>query len=377
MLERSSSVRMVITLFCLFFWGSAGSFVSSRTVTHRTDTAHCAGQDTIRLLCIGNSFSWDAVEQELAPLAAAAGQPILIGNLYYGGCSLLQHYTFLLADTAAYSYRLIEQGERRVFEGKTLRQALRERRWDYITFQQASGDSGDRTTFEPYLSQLIDTVRGYQPAARLCWLMTWAYAANSHHPDFPRYHSNQREMYDSICRTTQWVLQQHPTLLLIPCGVAVQNARRTMGDTLCRDGYHLNYQYGRYTASCTILEVLLNQPPHTTTTPHTTPTPTTTPHNTTYTTATHNPTPTTTTHNPTTTTTTHNPTPTITTHNPTPTITKQTTATRKTRQRTKRYSCVGIPYRNPAMTRRQQRQTQRAAHRATQRAAHQLTQQCN
>ena len=364
MLERSSSIRMVIALFCLFFWGSAGSFVSSRTVTQRTDMAHCVGQDTIRLLCIGNSFSWDAVEQELAPLAAAAGQPILIGNLYYGGCSLAQHYTFLLADTAAYSYRLIVDGIRQVQEGVTLRQALRERRWDYITFQQASGDSGDRTTFEPYFSQLIDTVRGYQPAARLCWLMTWAYAADSHHPDFPRYHSNQREMYDSICRTTQWVLQQHPSLLLIPCGVAVQNARRTMGDTLCRDGYHLNYQYGRYTASCTVLEVLLNQPPHITATPTSTPT---TPHNTTTTTTTHNPAPTAT---PTST-------PTTTKHNPTLTTIKQTTATRKAGQRAKKYSCVGIPYRNPAMTRRQQRQTQQAAHRATQQAAHQPAQQCN
>ena len=40
-----------------------------------------ATNDTIRILCIGNSFSWDAVEQELAPLCEAAGQPVVIGNL--------------------------------------------------------------------------------------------------------------------------------------------------------------------------------------------------------------------------------------------------------------------------------------------------------
>ncbi len=261
-----------------------------------------AAQDTIRLLCIGNSFSWDAVEQELAPLAQAAEQPILIGNLYYGGCSLLQHRTFLEKDTAAYGYRLIVNGIRQVQEGVTLREALRERQWDYISFQQASGDSGDRTTYEPYLSQLIDTVRAYRPHARLCWLMTWAYAADSKHPDFPRYHCNQAEMYDSICRTTQWVLQQHPDLLLVPCGVAVQNARKRLGDTLCRDGYHLNYQYGRYTASCVWLEVLL-QDAHATA--------------------------------------------------------GRTKAGRKTHS-----TCVGVPYRNPEMTRSQQRTTQQAAHRA-------------
>ncbi len=292
------SVSVFVAVFCLFSIGGAGAFASSRTVLQHTNRVPCTEQDTIRLLCIGNSFSWDAVEQELAPLAAAAGQPILIGNLYYGGCSLAQHYAFFVADTAAYSYRLIVEGKRQVNEGVTLRQALRERRWDYITLQQASGDSGDRTTFEPFLSALIDTVRHYQPAARLCWLMTWAYAADSHHPDFPRYHNSQTEMYDSICATTAWVLQRHPDLLLIPCGMAVQNARRTMGDILCRDGYHLNYQYGRYTASCAVLEVLLNQP-----------------------------------------------------------------RTRQT-QKKKAYSCVGNPYRNPEMTRTQQRRTQRAAHRA-------------
>ena len=39
--------------------------------------------DTIRVLCIGNSFSWDAVEQELYPLAKAQGTELVIGNLYY------------------------------------------------------------------------------------------------------------------------------------------------------------------------------------------------------------------------------------------------------------------------------------------------------
>jgi len=57
-----------------------------------------SASDTIRVLCIGNSFSWDAVEQELAPLCDAGKLPIIIGNLYYGGCSLEQHHTFLIKD---------------------------------------------------------------------------------------------------------------------------------------------------------------------------------------------------------------------------------------------------------------------------------------
>lgn len=38
--------------------------------------------ETIKILAIGNSFSADAVEQELYGLFEAAGQKVIIGNLY-------------------------------------------------------------------------------------------------------------------------------------------------------------------------------------------------------------------------------------------------------------------------------------------------------
>jgi hypothetical protein len=216
-----------------------------------------AQNDTIRILCIGNSFSWDAVEQELAPLCEEGKQPIIIGNLYYGGCSLEQHYTFLHKDTAAYSFRYIEHGVRTPNEGYSLRQALRLMQWDYISFQQASHDSGIQGSYEPYLSDLIDTVRAYQPNARLCWMQTWSYSQDAKHPQFPRYQKSQQIMDDSIHNATLALLKLHPELTLIPCGKAITLARQTkLGDTLCRDGYHLNYEYGRYTAACVWYELL-------------------------------------------------------------------------------------------------------------------------
>ena len=214
-------------------------------------------QDTIRVLCIGNSFSWDAVEQELAPLCEAGNQPIVIGNLYYGGCSLEQHYTFLMKDTAAYSFRYIEKGVRTETNGYSLRRALGLMRWDYISLQQASHDSGIQASYEPYLGALLDTVGVYQPEAKLCWMQTWSYSQDASHPAFPRYESNQQVMDDSIRLATQALCLRYPELILIPCGEAISMARRTkLGDSLCRDGYHLNYVYGRYTASCVWYEML-------------------------------------------------------------------------------------------------------------------------
>lgn len=217
----------------------------------------------IRILCIGNSFSWDAVEQELVPLCDAKGVQVEVHNLYYGGCSLQQHADFLLKDTAAYSHRICTNAAPRVINDTiTLRQALREGEYDFISLQQASHDSGIRESYEPWLTMLIDTVRAYQPKAQLCWMQTWAYSRDAKHPAYLRYHNNQQEMWDSIVSCTKYVQErsrQHSavSLQLIPCGAAIQNARATkLGDTLCRDGYHLNYTYGRYTAACVWYEII-------------------------------------------------------------------------------------------------------------------------
>ena len=226
----------------------------------------------IRVLCIGNSFSWDAVEQELVPLCDEKNVQVEIHNLYKGGCSLQQHAEFLLKDTAAYSHRVCTNAEPRIVKDTvTLRQALSDGEYDYISLQQASHDSGIRSSYEPWLTMLIDTVRAYQPKAQLCWMQTWAYSKDSKHGAFPRYHNDQQEMWDSIQVCTKYILSTYnyqrdgfsqlssfnSQLVLIPCGVAIQNARETkLGDTLCRDGYHLNYVYGRYTAACVWYEIL-------------------------------------------------------------------------------------------------------------------------
>lgn len=230
----------------------------------------------IRVLCIGNSFSWDAVEQELVPLCDAKGIEVEVHNLYYGGCSLQQHAEFLQKDTAAYSHRVCtnlspslseRDGERfrLVKDTISLRQALRDGKYDFISLQQASHDSGIRSSYEPWLSLLIDTVLAYQPQTQLCWMQTWAYSQDAKHPAYPRYHNSQTEMWDSIVACTQYVMDTanyqlstvNSQLKLIPCGTAIQLARQTkLGDTLCRDGYHLNYVYGRYTAAAVWYEII-------------------------------------------------------------------------------------------------------------------------
>lgn len=221
----------------------------------------------IRILCIGNSFSWDAVEQEFVPLCAEEGVEVEVHDLYYGGCSLQQHVQFYYRDTAAYSHRVCSNsewtnGEWRIIKDTiSLKQALQDGEYDYISLQQASHWSGMKVSYEPWLIALVEIVREYQPNARLCWMQTWAYSRDATHPYYPLYHNDQQEMWDSIVQCTNYVQQRcrtyHEDILIIPCGTAIQNARQTkLGDTLCRDGYHLNYIYGRYTAAAVWYEMI-------------------------------------------------------------------------------------------------------------------------
>lgn len=215
--------------------------------------------DTIRILAIGNSFSVDAVEQHLYQIAKADSIELIIGNLYIGGCSLKRHYTNISFNFPDYEYHKIKNEIKTDTRKCTLEKALTDEKWDYVSLQQVSYDAGDITTFKPYLGSLIRYVQNRLPKVKFIYHMTWAYARNSTHKEFPKYSKSQSKMYFSIVSTTQEVLKTYKQFnLLVPSGTAIQNMRaiKKIGDSLCRDGYHLNYNFGRYTAACTWYEAI-------------------------------------------------------------------------------------------------------------------------
>ncbi|MCD8294402.1 MAG: DUF4886 domain-containing protein, partial [Clostridia bacterium] len=94
-------------------------------------------RDTVRLLCIGNSFSEDAVEQYLSEMARADGHVLIVGNLCIGGCSLETHLDCARGNRPDYSYRKIGvDGVKVKREGTTLEYALADEPWNYVSFQQ-------------------------------------------------------------------------------------------------------------------------------------------------------------------------------------------------------------------------------------------------
>ena len=211
----------------------------------------------IKVLAIGNSFSQDAVEQYLFELAKAQGDSLVIGNAYIGGCSIERHYNNLRNDADEYAYRKVIGGIKGEHKKMTLQQIIRDEPWDIITFQQASQLSGLPDSFV-FLPSLIRQVKTYCSNLRtkFAWHMTWAYANDFASDRFAAYDYNQHEMYSAIVGAMLSVLPSVGIQRIIPSGTAIQLARNHFGDVLNRDGFHLSYTLGRYTAACTWCEFL-------------------------------------------------------------------------------------------------------------------------
>lgn len=226
-------------------------------------TAQAASKtDTLRVLAIGNSFSEDAVEQNLSEIARENLKCAIIGNMYIGGCSLERHCNNIEQDAPAYRYRKIDaDGKMVTIPNTRLSYALLDEKWDVITLQQQSSRAGKFETFEPYMAQMLEYVRKFAPKkVKIMFHQTWAYTAGSTNPGFELFGCNQKTMYDSLMVVSKKVCDKYG-LGVIPVGTAVQNVRNTnIRDNVTRDGHHLNHAFGRYTAACTWYEALFGVP---------------------------------------------------------------------------------------------------------------------
>lgn len=228
-----------------------------------TFTLSVTAQDKVlKILAIGNSFSEDGIENYLYDLAKADGQQIIIGNMYIGGASVELHVKNSREDKASYSYRKVGlEGKKITTKDVSISQAIADEDWDYISLQQASGFSGQYQVIMNDLPELITYVQSLKkPHTKLVYHQTWAYQQNSDHKGFANYDNSQSKMYESIAACTKKIRKMKDFHMVIPAGTAIQNARTSsQGDTYTRDGYHLELNYGRFTAACTWFEKLFGK----------------------------------------------------------------------------------------------------------------------
>ena len=137
------------------------------------------GDGTLAILCIGNSFSVDAMEYVYQIANNLGVKSIHLGNLYIGGCALSTHWSNAKNDSAAYTYWQNTAGSWSSTASYKISTALSSRRWDYVSLQQASPNSGQADTYNSDLTNLISYVKARASGAKLIWHMTWAYQSGS------------------------------------------------------------------------------------------------------------------------------------------------------------------------------------------------------
>ena len=217
---------------------------------------------TLKILAIGNSFSDDTMEYVYQIAKDLGVENMVLGILYIGGCTLDTHWSCANEQKPSYEYRRNTGSGWQTTKDTKMSTALMDENWDYVTIQQASPEAGDSASFT-HLDELITFARERVPkTAQLYWNMTWAYQGDCENTQFGMYDYDQMKMYSAITQTAQSVIVPNDAFTaLIPTGTAIQNVRTSfIGDTVNRDGYHLNYQIGRYTVGLALVRVVLDMP---------------------------------------------------------------------------------------------------------------------
>lgn len=197
----------------------------------------------MKILALGNSFSQDCTAH-LGRMCDA-----YVRNLYIGGCSLERHANNLDAHVA--DYELQKDGKMPGEHHVTANEVIASEEWDVITVQQVSQLSGRYESFEPHLSVVLRHIRALCPTARIVWNQTWAYATYSTHTGFINYNRDQALMAERILSASRRVAKENG-LGLIEVGEAIAHLRKVLppdSTELCRDGFHLSLDYGRYAAA--------------------------------------------------------------------------------------------------------------------------------
>lgn len=92
----------------------------------------------MKIFTIGNSHSYDAT-QLLYEVYKAQNpeQEVVIGTMYYNGCSIARHVQFATNDEPVYEYSVNSNGKWERTKGVTLKMGIQAQDWDIVVIQEA------------------------------------------------------------------------------------------------------------------------------------------------------------------------------------------------------------------------------------------------
>lgn len=232
----------------------------------------CSAEDvqnkpTLKVLDIGNSFTNDATD--LLPLIVeASGSDVSNICLYKAirsSGSFKSWYDVYCDKDTAYTYRIekvfgglsanVSIGRGAKGDGSLFRKLLTDENWDIIIIQPYYG-LGNGTSREGYLNKFISVIKEHQPNAVIGFYIV--HSLWDHHKSNKEGSSYER--WKLVCSSTKSLQEEYGINFIIPYGTAIENLRSSSLNNeydLTRDGLHLAYGLGRYTAACCYYESLI------------------------------------------------------------------------------------------------------------------------
>ncbi|WP_269539184.1 DUF4886 domain-containing protein [Cerasicoccus fimbriatus] len=200
-------------------------------------TGLSADTEKVKILGIGNSFTFNAVKylDDICESTPGVDADVAVAGI--GGCPLDKHVNLAKEHEAdpekgkKYDYQL---NSKKVKSGASLKEILLAEEWDYITIQQVSTKSYKEETFYPYAKELIDYVRKYRPEAEIVIHETWSHSVNSYRAK--DWKLDPDEMYTKLHANYAKIGAEYG-LRIIPVGTSFQNARATEMWNLQPDGF--------------------------------------------------------------------------------------------------------------------------------------------
>ena len=195
----------------------------------------------MNILMIGTSYAVDA-SRYLHRIARADGVELTTVCLYIGGCSLERHFRNMHSEERAYTLHI--NGEASGFF-VSLKEALLNRSWDIVTFQQASADSFQYDSYQPYLNELMTYVKKLCPKAKHVIHQTWPDAVDSQRIAKFGFASTE-EMFVEVEKSYRSAAEHTGVEMTVPSGQLVLELYHKGLNPVWRDHGHISMGIGRY-----------------------------------------------------------------------------------------------------------------------------------
>lgn len=118
-------------------------------------------EETLKIMLVGNSGSVDAFQLLYQAFRDQyPDQKIVLGVMYYSGCTIAQHVGFYQKESAVYSYRINRDGTWVFHDESTLQDGLTDQQWDIVGMHANKTSEvklSDRNLLAQYIAECVPT----------------------------------------------------------------------------------------------------------------------------------------------------------------------------------------------------------------------------